>query len=985
MSDPRDQTLRHGKDTVPIGPKIQSADSLDSYKIPEDWQSQTVRDACVILKDEKTSFLGKHGRRFVLPNGKLEKMDDGAQSWALKGDGCGTVFFHCLVCKSGEYSLKSTIIRLNHRSTGNATAHLQTKHGLVSDVTTKKRANLGAIASKVEETSQYYVENPERWLRLQATLVMVDAGLSFNFFKRDPWRVFCRALNWGNAVSGFDPRQSLVELYSALAQCIVDKHKELKTLYNGVPFWNLNVDLYTAALQNKKYAALRINCFDLSAKSKSGKQIFSAVLAIRAYDSVSSDERASDSLFQWVEACLASFGIEYKEDVLHSTADFGPDVRRCLVECGDSSLAEWCVAHLLNCVLVDCFGGSADPAKSKNPEARETFNNMRKVIETIKKSPARAKTLRALQEERGKPQLDMKNFPIHRWGSAEEVLRRTDLFFDELASCHEKHTEDDDLAEPFPLRDQRARIKQFYAIIHPVRKVQQLAQLTHKPSVFKVFLGLWGLWFNEADHKQVLTEVLHNKPPELNRNTGRFHTASPKKMTVTDRVVTSVRKHLGVGLFKRFFARYHPLHAFQKHALTYVYGTKRLQISGVFEAEAKDLRFSYGFDIACTLYPHKVFRQVPSKKMILNVIKHAKDSNYTLPSSAKWCKELDMDSAADKFEKIIKNYIDRTIKTLVIRAITARLGPEQEDEEESEGECSSPPAPPTTSTHALLALICDSDVSNEVPIRNSHGVKKPSTHAERADEQIKAFRTASKKFCQENAEVASTDDSGKIFWEQHSGPELTDIKRVAHAFFGFLASSGGLENDLGAMKEIIQPKRASLGSDHVAMIAALKTNPHLTPNLNNVPVLGTAWEDHKKDIMGPFTGAELFFTAPPDNKENTCDESEDQDQCSEDERDNTGSCGYHPGLSDSDSESDDFLGYNSYERQSQQTVLTESQQSVPATSTDVLDKGLSMGKSYEEDSDSSSDGSQNLNSSSLAKKKKSPHSLKPQRNKKTRK
>jgi hypothetical protein len=47
---------------------------------------------------------------------------------------------------------------------------------------------------------------------------------------------------------------------------------------------------------------------------------------------------------------------------------------------------EWCIAHLLNCALVEAFGICVDKKASKNPECRDILSLVKKVIEGLNKS-----------------------------------------------------------------------------------------------------------------------------------------------------------------------------------------------------------------------------------------------------------------------------------------------------------------------------------------------------------------------------------------------------------------------------------------------------------------------------------------------------------------------------------------------------------------------------------------------------------------------
>jgi hypothetical protein len=47
---------------------------------------------------------------------------------------------------------------------------------------------------------------------------------------------------------------------------------------------------------------------------------------------------------------------------------------------------EWCLAHLINCALVEAFGVCLEAKKSKHPAARKAINRVKKLLEWISKS-----------------------------------------------------------------------------------------------------------------------------------------------------------------------------------------------------------------------------------------------------------------------------------------------------------------------------------------------------------------------------------------------------------------------------------------------------------------------------------------------------------------------------------------------------------------------------------------------------------------------
>lgn len=101
--------------------------------------------------------------------------------------------------------------------------------------------------------------------------------------------------------------------------------------------------------------------------------------------------------------------------------------------------------------------------------------------------------------------------------------------------------------------------------------------------------------------------------------------------------------------------------------------------------------------------------------------------------------------------------------------------------------------------------------------------------------------------------------NGGATWWRSKELELPDLAKVAASFRGFFASSGGLECDLGAMQDIIHPKRGSLNTKWVSALMALKLNPKLAPrDLGEIVKLKSDWEEVLDDPVSVDMEEVLF-------------------------------------------------------------------------------------------------------------------------------
>ena len=319
-----------------------------------------------------------------------------------------------------------------------------------------------------------FKDEPVRYCQLLMTGMVFEKCIPFNFFEGEYFTRFLSTHPHGKELKNFNPRKTLAEMYATFKLKVAGLHESMVKAFPGLPYLNVNMDLYTSPVQNKKYVALRGNWYD---GTRSDSAPSSVTFAVRAYSPARNGD-ASEVLYEWMVAHLALYNIDYDLHVLSSTADFGPDVRKCFVTHA-STPAEWCIAHLLNCAFVDAFGASADPSKTKHRESRTVFNKLRKVIESVNKSQIKQSTFTDIQSNMFGRTAKLKNHPIHRWGSAEGVLKSTLCFWPALRNTYER------LAEPFALEEHLDDMLQLHAVISPMREVQKTSQMTKSTSLFK--------------------------------------------------------------------------------------------------------------------------------------------------------------------------------------------------------------------------------------------------------------------------------------------------------------------------------------------------------------------------------------------------------------------------------------------------------------------------------------------------------------------
>ncbi|CAM9821307.1 unnamed protein product, partial [Sphacelaria rigidula] len=110
---------------------------------------------------------------------------------------------------------------------------------------------------------------------------------------------------------------------------------------------------------------------------------FSAVKLFRPIPELSDESRLSDVLLLWVREVLSEYDLG-ESDRFGTVTDAASDVRRLCVKVMKVSW-EWCMPHMLNRALVEAFGTTVARAASKNTEAREVIDTIKKTVEYLNK------------------------------------------------------------------------------------------------------------------------------------------------------------------------------------------------------------------------------------------------------------------------------------------------------------------------------------------------------------------------------------------------------------------------------------------------------------------------------------------------------------------------------------------------------------------------------------------------------------------------
>lgn len=191
-------------------------------------------------------------------------------------------------------------------------------------------------------------------------------------------------------------------------------------------------------------------------------------------------------LLEIVKSVLHEFGLD-PSNLASGTTDSGSDVKAVSVN-GLLELYgvlwDWCKCHLMVKAAEQGFGIHLDPAKSKNPEARDLLRNVIKVGETLNKSS----NLRAKFEDLQLELLDevfkiVKHAP-QRWLSLTRTLERIIRLWHVLRKLYS------DEGKNFPLEegDNKNGILQLYSLLQPLSSITRDGQYGGAPMTADIYM-----------------------------------------------------------------------------------------------------------------------------------------------------------------------------------------------------------------------------------------------------------------------------------------------------------------------------------------------------------------------------------------------------------------------------------------------------------------------------------------------------------------
>lgn len=711
--------------------------------------------------------------------------------------------FYCLL--SGCFE-KLTSISLPHHSSSNVAQHLSTMHGIISERSKKLQMKRESNSSLQIRKKAMNSGDHDRHFCLHAA-VLAAKGVSFN--------LLCGS-DFENLFEHMSPqvpslyyaklKSSLLDLYLYVKSQISEKIKQAAE-HCKVPFLHITADMYKNTLINYKFFGVRVSYIDFEAKD-----VKSFLLAVRVFNpsfASRTKNRSSDLMSQMTNNVLDKMDIDSSE-ILTATSDAGSDVKRLMKKCLEKP-TEWCLAHLLNCALVEAFGSNQNTKKCKNEEARLVSLAIRKVLEHVNKSDKATQWIREAQIEENGQTEKLANFAYQRWTSAYFVYKKV------LKNFHHLHAYfiENQGGARWPDNLTKKVIEEFYSILNCAMTTMMQVQSANDTCLIGV-ASIQRIYVLLRPQASLQIYDLEGKVSESRA----YSSLDP----VSQSVLVTFRKALN----ERFFDRYHPVKAVDTAVVN-----------------ARAYRFPYVFDLCQLLVPGLRNN---------NMLKYMIDERCH-----------DEDFTAAQLEKHALDIRRRAFNMLVDAAVckTSILFESELCEGSKSAKHQSPAAKrpqklePSSNPYMFFAQK-NKYMSNSSPQPRSKKRKANNGAAVSSEECEDPQEVVAKKLLKEidvylsrNESLNQVEATGVLdFWLR----ELEDTKYplLAHQALGMLgamSSSAALERDFGAASDLITHKRACLKPWMVEVLMMVRLNTDLLPqDITAVPSRSSEHDDVVKSL-----------------------------------------------------------------------------------------------------------------------------------------
>jgi hypothetical protein len=143
-------------------------------------------------------------------------------------------FFICLSCASATDVGKSTRepIKITATSTGNATSHINERHGEKSERSVKMEANARQTQLAISNANPGFEKDSGRFFSHCFGMLAAHHGNSFVQYRSDLWNLIVHHIpDGGDALRNLDIRKPMVEAFLVTKRCIVEQFQLAKNSF----------------------------------------------------------------------------------------------------------------------------------------------------------------------------------------------------------------------------------------------------------------------------------------------------------------------------------------------------------------------------------------------------------------------------------------------------------------------------------------------------------------------------------------------------------------------------------------------------------------------------------------------------------------------------------------------------------------------------------------------------------------------------------
>ena len=421
--------------------------------------------------------------------------------------------WYCL-CGTCYLDGKGRKLVASEKTSTNLTNHLRALHSIISPrASGMKQKKETEVVAKTKRAKIMSSMAPERYHGLTIAILFVRLLMPFSHILDAGFRSTLLA-DMPAGIQRMTPdimKRYILELYLTTKSFTVTLLADAKACAGGLPAFHLNIDLWTSKFSGAKYVGIRLYFVDRNFNYSS------KLLAVKPFNpstALRESDRVSDILFLWLKDVLLEFKLS-SDDIMSSTTDSGGDIKRL----GSTVIGckwDWCLPHLLNCALVDAFGTSVDPAKSKNNECRAVLMAARKAIEYVNKSNPAQVCLEEVQREHGSSSLHLLSDVPQRWKSTVNLLNRLLFIWKDVRMMYSK------MGKPFPIDADHTLLVQLFSMMSPIAAIMTSAQGASVPEGPRI-VALLSVARQKVLNLSVPLEVIDPAMPEASRRTFVAH------------------------------------------------------------------------------------------------------------------------------------------------------------------------------------------------------------------------------------------------------------------------------------------------------------------------------------------------------------------------------------------------------------------------------------------------------------------------------